>query len=222
MTKPVPYKSLVDSVTKAFPGLKRNPDKKNPGYIGTLQLTDTTGMVIDEYQIEIRDSEEPLQRFPAVFERGGRLKHNMDWHVYESSGQCCIYHQFEESFLLTSGFDYVTFIEKHVKPYFFNQTHRREQGYYLYERPHNPIVAGVQVLKGICKTNSCAEIIAMLRLFIEKDIRFSAASIYEETGITYHHHYPQIFRRFNKVSTRSITQMIATARKYKEHYGDIV
>jgi hypothetical protein len=103
---------------------------------GTLLLADSSHVLHDHYEIEIHGVPEYPFRFPRVFETGGRLPINVDWHVFETDGHCCFRTQPEELLACKKGVDLISFIEKEVKPYFFNQTFRNKFGYYLNERSH--------------------------------------------------------------------------------------
>jgi hypothetical protein len=102
---------------------------------GELLLTDEEGLFIDSYSIRIQPIPEYPYKFPHVFEVGGRIPNNIDWHVF-SDGHCCIKSPPEESLLCKKGITLIAFIEKQLKPYFFNQKYRELNGFFLHERSH--------------------------------------------------------------------------------------
>lgn len=103
---------------------------------GELILADKMGIELDKYLIEIHPVSEYPQEFPRVFEVGGRIPRNIDWHVFESDGHCCLMAQPDQILVCKEGITLATFIENQVKPYFFNQLHREMHGYFLKERSH--------------------------------------------------------------------------------------
>ncbi|MEO5910840.1 MAG: SEC-C metal-binding domain-containing protein [Pelobium sp.] len=110
-------------------------ENQTPEIFGRLSLIDEQGLLIDSYQIRIVGSMDFPKRFPFVFEEGGRIPLNIDWHLYPD-GHCCICSIPEEIMICNKGLTLNEFIENHVKPFFFNQKHREIYGYFLKERHH--------------------------------------------------------------------------------------
>ena len=119
-----------------FPGLQYLEDETGQVSIeGSLQLYSHEGDLLDTYRIRIVESDHYPYAFPYVYETGGRLPINIDWHVFQD-GHCCIISPPEESLLCKDGIDLSWFIRKQLIPYFFNQKFRETHGYYLNERSH--------------------------------------------------------------------------------------
>ena len=108
---------------------------------GVIELLDEQGDLLDSYQLEIQESDGYPFMFPLVFEIGKKFPVNIEWHVYEGLGNCCIKIPPEEELICKDGLSLKVFIEEQLLPYLFNQTFRRENGYYINERPHG--VAGL-------------------------------------------------------------------------------
>lgn len=106
-----------------------------PEISGYLSLTNDQGLQIDSYKIRIVYNIDFPLRFPFIFEEGGRIPINIDWHLY-SDGHCCICSIPEEILICNKGLTLNEFIENHVKPFFFNQKHREMFGFFLKERQH--------------------------------------------------------------------------------------
>ncbi|NCP07188.1 MAG: hypothetical protein COZ16_04050 [Flavobacteriaceae bacterium CG_4_10_14_3_um_filter_31_253] len=107
-----------------------------PFVSGSLALTDEYGAIEDTYQIEIKAVDDYPNRFPLVFETGGRIPRNVDWHIFEDKGNCCIASPPEEIITCNSGLTLLSFIDNQVRNYFYSQIFRNQNGYFLKERSH--------------------------------------------------------------------------------------
>ncbi len=107
-----------------------------PCVFGSIILTDEDGNVEDTYQIEIKAVTDYPFRFPMLFETGGRIPKNFDWHIFEENGNCCIASPPEEFIICSSGLSLISFIENQVINYFYSQIFRNQNGYFLKERSH--------------------------------------------------------------------------------------
>ncbi|KAB1157812.1 hypothetical protein [Flavobacterium luteum] len=107
-----------------------------PCVFGTVILDDEYGNIEDTYQIEIKAVIDYPFSFPLLFETGGRIPRNIDWHIFEKTGNCCIASPPEEFIICNSGINLISFIENQVKNYFYSQIFRNQNGYFLKERSH--------------------------------------------------------------------------------------
>jgi hypothetical protein len=132
----IQFKNEAKNINEYFTELNYREDERGSCEItGSLGLKDATGTLIDSYSIRIVPSERYPYRFPSVFETGGRLPVNIDWHIYPN-GHCCLKTVPEEILLCKRGITLHWFIKEQVLPYFFNQKHRELYGYFLQERSH--------------------------------------------------------------------------------------
>lgn len=154
------FKKEAEIIQNDYPGLILVDDEKNGTLIisGVIQLEDEKGSFIDSYEIKIVPTADFPYRFPHVFEIGGRIPLNIEWHVYPEDGHCCISSFPEEILICKNGISLNSYIENHVKPYFFNQKHRELNGFFLKERPHG-IEGNVQYFIETFKTKDLATII---------------------------------------------------------------
>ena len=107
-----------------------------PCVYGFINLIDENGNIEDTYQIEIKATLNYPYRFPELFETGGRIPKNIDWHIFENTGNCCIASPPEEIIICNSGITLISFIENQVRNYFYSQIFRNQNGYFLKERSH--------------------------------------------------------------------------------------
>jgi hypothetical protein len=133
------YTLFEEQVTAAIEKYKELSFKKDAGIpcvFGSLALTDEYGAIEDTYQIEIKAVPDYPNSFPLVFETGGRIPRNVDWHIFEDTGNCCIASPPEEIIICNSGLTLLSFIDNQVKNYFYSQIFRNQNGYFLKERSH--------------------------------------------------------------------------------------
>ncbi|TCS87196.1 hypothetical protein EDD80_1057 [Anseongella ginsenosidimutans] len=130
------------------------PENEPPQLSGALELENTAGDIYDQYQVKVVASDDSSTWFPGVFEVGGRLPHNSDWHVFED-GHCCIKPIPEQIILCRKGLPLLQFIQEHVLPYFHAQKFREQHGYYLHERSHGEL-GNLEYIAGVLKTQSRA------------------------------------------------------------------
>lgn len=134
---------------------------------GELNLIDEQGNHHDTYAIEIHPDSNYPNCFPLVFEVGGRIPRNIDWHVFESDGHCCITTYPEEIIACRKGITLHRFIEDQVKPYFYSQTFRRLEGYFLKERSHG-FLGDIEFFKEILKTDNIFDIAKWLYFILQR------------------------------------------------------
>jgi hypothetical protein len=116
------------------PGLRL--DDAEPTLAGTVKLIAEDGVLIDEYEVRIEYRPGYPEVFPFVFETGGKIPVNIDWHVYESDGHLCLCTSTDEYIKAAGGLALAPFIKAELLPYLFNQTHRRLTGFFLQEMAH--------------------------------------------------------------------------------------
>jgi len=121
--------------------LKKYPDltvknKNGTDYLkGILDISDENGIVVGSFSVEIHPTEKFPYRFPKLYEVGGDIPCEPDWHKY-SDNFCCLTVGQEEILICHKGISIIEFIDKIARPYFANQLYRKREGRYLNEYPH--------------------------------------------------------------------------------------
>lgn len=161
------FREAAQSINELYPELHYAEDAGLPLIQGSLRLNDENGNNYDSYSIKIRPTKEYPLRFPLVFETGGRLPVNIDWHVFESDGHCCIKTIPEEVLICKSGITLDKFIADEVAPYFSNQSFRQENGFYLHERSHGN-KGTFEFLKGAMLTDDLLQVGEFLSFIIKQ------------------------------------------------------
>lgn len=147
------FKSQIAEAIDSFPGLTSFIKDGVPGLTGKVELIDVDGNCHDEYSVKILATGTFPNSFPLLFEIGGQIPKNYDWHVYETDGHCCIKTTPEEILACKKGITLKRFIEDEVKPYLFNQTFRRLNGFFSQERSHG-FMGSLEFLQEVFETKN--------------------------------------------------------------------
>lgn len=120
---------VAHTISTHYPGLMLDTSSENAVLKGEIKIIDEYGKFWESYNIEIHYREGFPYKFPAVYETSCKIPKIADWHMNED-GSCCIKVLPEELITCKNGITVREFIDQEVIPYFFNQTHRRVEGYY--------------------------------------------------------------------------------------------
>lgn len=125
----------LDFVIKKFPDLKITETSDGKKIIkGILDIKDTNKDVVGNFLIEIKFHSGFPNRFPLLYETGGDIPNEADWHKYPD-GRCCITIEPDEILKCKNGITVLEFIENYCIPYFANQiyfkiNHKYKNGAY--------------------------------------------------------------------------------------------
>lgn len=119
----------LDSVIKKFPNFKIAESNCGKMLKGILDITNSDNEVVRSFSIEIRSSPGFPFRFPFLYEVGGDIPNEADWHKY-SNGRCCITVDPDEILKCKNGISVLEFIENYSFPYLANQAFRKANGMY--------------------------------------------------------------------------------------------
>lgn len=128
------YDKFISQLYEAqelFPTLKQIEVNGKIILRGVLAIIDREGKHWENYEIEIHCTENFPNEFPRLFEISGKIPRIGDWHIYEDTGSCCTNIPPEEILRCQKGITVTEYIKEEAVPYFFNQTHRRVEGYYI-------------------------------------------------------------------------------------------
>jgi len=114
-----------------FPKLSQAKDAAGRVIVrGEIDIVDRDCKYWESYNVEIHPVDEFPYRYPHVYEIGGKIPKIGDWHIYDDTQRCCIDVEPEEIIKCSGGLSLPDFIQNEMLPYFFNQTFRRNEGYY--------------------------------------------------------------------------------------------
>jgi len=191
---------------------------------GEIDLVDTSGEIQDLYSIEIHPSEDYPLTFPLLFEKGGRLPHNIDWHVH-NDGHCCIKTPAEELLTCINGITLNKFIELEVIPYLYNQTYRRLKGYFLNERSHG-ILGEIEFLQEFFNEKQLSNIVKYLLFALNNNEPNRVAVCFCESKEKYRKCHRETFRKLKRIGKKEIQlivkRIIFSSNYYEENPIDAV
>lgn len=193
----------LDETFKVFPQLRLMEDKTVPYIAGEINITDTQGCVLDSYQIEIYPSDNYPYMFPDVFETGGKIPRDVDWHIYPASGRCCVKIPPEETLICKGGITMIEFISGQLIPYLFNQTFRRENGYYINERSHGA-KGFIEYYGEVLKISRVTQIVAWLKFIIRGEEPNRVAMCPCGSNIKYRNCHRQQFRMLSLINKEDL------------------
>ncbi|WPV66926.1 hypothetical protein [Chitinophaga sp. LS1] len=125
------FESQSNSLILKYPQLSKSSLDGLPIVKGMLDIVDQNGKYWQTFEIEIHCTNSYPNRFPSVYEVSNKIPKIADWHMYEDTLACCIGIVPEEIIRCKNGIMLLDFYEEAVIPYFFNQTHRMVEGYYV-------------------------------------------------------------------------------------------
>lgn len=96
---------------------------------GVLDIPDDNKSIVGSFLIEIHYSDRFPFQFPILYEIGGDIPNEPDWHKYPDS-RCCITVWTDEIVKCNNGITVIHFLENYAIPYFANQIHRKITGEY--------------------------------------------------------------------------------------------
>lgn len=177
-----------------------------PELKGFLPLVSVLGELIDSYQIRIVCSSEYPLRFPLVYEVGGRIPINIDWHVH-GDGHACICSIPEEVILCSNGINLKDFIEDQVKPYFYNQKYREMNGFFLKERSHG-LKGNIEFFQEVFKTKNLYHIAKTLHYIKSNPEPNRVQNCFCGSGNKYRSCHREVFRMFKKLPNQNLNFFI--------------
>jgi hypothetical protein len=148
----------IKDILKKYQSLRINEDFSVIS--GTLDIIDNNGKLWDNYQIEIHINSDFPNRFPTLFEVGGKIPKTVNWHIYGNSGSCCLTVPQKEIVACRKGITLIKYVDEWVIPYLANQTHRFLTGSYANgEYAHNKLIATLEFYQDLFKTKDVRQVL---------------------------------------------------------------
>lgn len=120
----------MNEVVRKYPNLKINQDRNGISFLkGILDIPNDEDKFVGSFLIEVHFSAGFPYRFPILFEAGGIIPNEADWHKYKDES-CCITVKPDEILKCKNGISVLLFIEKYGVSYFANYIYRKLTGKY--------------------------------------------------------------------------------------------
>ena len=126
------YSREFEALEREYPALKPVFENEHWQLVGTLDVIDEFGKKWDQYQVKIIYPHEFPKKVPVMFETGGRIPRETDYHV-NGDGSCCLSVPALEMIILSKGINTINFIQELAIPYLANQTYKRKKGHFAGE-----------------------------------------------------------------------------------------
>lgn len=210
----------ADKISTVYPGLRFTNLNDMLIISGKIDLIDVNDILVDTYSVEIHYREGYPYKFPYVFETANRIPINIDWHVFESDGHLCIKAIPEEILICKPGISLISFIEKELKPYLFNQTHRRLKGYFLYERSHG-YEGNFEFFKEILNTKSLLDVTQWMLFIAQRKEPERTHNCFCGKGEKYRRCHREAYRKmslFSDLELINFIKQISSSKKFITDY----
>ena len=119
----------LDEVISSYPNLAIKNAGEQKYLKGILDVPNDIGEIVGSFLIEIRFSAKFPYRFPHVYETGGIIPNEADWHKY-TDHRCCLTVEADEIVKCKNRITLKEFIGKHVVAFLANYIYRKETGGY--------------------------------------------------------------------------------------------
>jgi|WetSurMetagenome_2_1015567.scaffolds.fasta_scaffold128921_2 hypothetical protein len=203
------FNDQLPTVIKEYPGLSLKK-RDNINYLsGTIDLFDQYHILWDTYEIEIFPSFNFPYRFPIVYETGGKIPRNIDWHIFEKTGNSCIKVVQEEILICYYGISLLNFIKDQLIPYLFNQTYRRRKGYFLNERSHGVFGPYEFYAEKLNESKGIDKIIKLLQFIESSSEPIRVSYCFCGSGKKYRKCHREAYRLLSKLGKEQLTKDIA-------------
>lgn len=121
---------LLNDAQRCYPNLNIVKDIWNQPFLkGVLDIPNDDGVIVGHFLIEIHFSTLFPFRFPTMFEIGGDIPMEANWHK-NADGSCCITVLPDELAKCKHGITVAGYIRDYAIPYFANQIYRKEMKFY--------------------------------------------------------------------------------------------
>lgn len=148
------FNEQLHDVIRKYHNLKIIQNKDGISFLrGTLDIPNDNIEIVGTFLVEIYCSEKFPYRFPILFETGGEIPNEPDWHKYKNAS-CCITIWPDEILKCKNGISVSLFIEKHAVPYFANYLYKRQTGEYKNGEYAHGISGTNQFYESLMKTSN--------------------------------------------------------------------
>lgn len=206
------YRKEFNSIKEQFPNLYPKLENGLWELIGVIDVHDENGKYWDSYEVKIRFPPNYPKGTPTMFEIGGKIPPEADYHV-NNDGSCCISVPAMEMIILKKGIRILDFIEKLAIPYLANQTFKRLTGKYANGEYGHGFFGTFEFYKSAFKTESMIEIMEGLMCIIKNTLPTRNNPCFCGKNKKYKHCHLETVRYLRPVSNNILIQDFNTFLK---------
>lgn len=129
------FNKQIETIRQEYPNFQEKQESDHSYLKGILDIPDDDGNIAGSFSIEIHPSKDFPFAFPILYEVGGEIPCEADWHKYFDNS-CCLTVLAKEKLICKNGITLVWFVQNIAIPYFANQLYRKQTGKYLQEYSH--------------------------------------------------------------------------------------
>lgn len=129
------FTKQIETFNKEYPNFQKKTESGCSYLKGILDIPDDNGNIACSFSIEIYPSKDFPFAFPVIYEVGGEIPCEADWHKYPDNS-CCLTVPAKEKLICRNGITLVWFVQNIAIPYFANQIYKKQEGKYLQEYSH--------------------------------------------------------------------------------------
>ena len=126
------FNKQIETIKQEYPNFQKKQESGYSYLKGILDIPDDNGNLAGSFSVEIHPSKNFPFAFPILYEVGGEIPCEADWHKY-SDNSCCLTVPAKEKLICRNGITLVWFVQNIAIPYFANQLYKKQTGKYLQE-----------------------------------------------------------------------------------------
>ncbi len=132
------FESQILDACRIYKHLRIRVNDGKQYLVGSIDVYNVDKIFVSSFLVEIHWNEGFPYRFPTLYEVGGDIPVNADWHKY-TDNSCCLTVEPDEIEKCARGITVLKFIEQIVLPYLANQLYRKTEGHFFDEYPHGSL-----------------------------------------------------------------------------------
>jgi hypothetical protein len=159
--------------------------------------------------IEVKNSQGFPYRFPILYETGGNIQNEANWHKY-SDDSCCITVEPDELLICRNGISVLEFVRKHAIAYLANHIYRITEGKYMNGEYDHGLAGTWQFYTKLFKTSDLGKWIEYYdHVFTKKSIYIGRNSLcFCESGQKFKHCHEKVFQDLRWLGKNRIREQL--------------
>jgi SEC-C motif len=162
------FENQLEEIIEKYPKLYKFTSNNILILKGFIDVIDNNGKVWDTFEIEIHPIDKFPNAFPILFEIGGKIPRNSDWHIYDN-GSCCLTVPPNETIVCKNGITVLEFIDEWVLPYLANQVYRNLTGNFANGEYSHGVLGIIEFYEKLLVTKNENEIVKILYFILKEN-----------------------------------------------------